>query len=127
MAPDELIAGANTDVVRFVPHDDVFAHASLVVTHAGLGARSPGPSVGASRCCACRWGAAQFFNAGQVAVLGVGRVIDAGAEPAAIATAVSAVLGDEAVLAASHQPAGGLSDYGGTPDGVAELERLVQG
>jgi UDP:flavonoid glycosyltransferase YjiC (YdhE family) len=123
--PADLVHGANTHVVRFVPHDQVFPNASLIVTHAGLGTVTRALQSGVPLLC-MPMGRDQFYNAAQVDRLGAGSIIDAGAEPAAIGTAVTATLNDHTMRANSRSLAARLSHYGGTAEGVAELECICR-
>ncbi len=69
--PASLPTTANAQVVRFVPHDRLLPHASLVVTHAGLGTVMMALAHGVPMLCA-PLGRDQFFNASRVEALGVG-------------------------------------------------------
>ena len=59
---------------RFVPHGEVLPHASLVVTHAGMGTVMSALSHGVPLLC-LPLGRDQFFNAAMVERLGAGRAL----------------------------------------------------
>ena len=69
--PESVAAPANARVVRFVPHGDLVPHASLVITHSGLGTVMTALSHGIPLLCV-PMGRDQFFNAERVSQLGAG-------------------------------------------------------
>jgi UDP:flavonoid glycosyltransferase YjiC (YdhE family) len=115
----------NTSIVRFVPHHDVLPHASLVVTHAGLGTVMSALGHGVAMVC-LPLGRDQFFNAAMVERLGAGHVLAADAGEEAIAAAVRAALDDES-RAGAKRMANVLANYGGGADAVDAIERIVTG
>ncbi|HEY5858104.1 MAG TPA: nucleotide disphospho-sugar-binding domain-containing protein [Aldersonia sp.] len=72
--PASVNAGANTRVVRYVPHSAILPSASLVITHAGLGTTMAELGRGVPLLCT-PMGRDQFFNAEQVQALGAGRML----------------------------------------------------
>jgi MGT family glycosyltransferase len=121
--PEAIAAPANTQVVRFVPHERLLPAAALVVTHAGLGTLMTALGHGVPVVC-LPMGRDQFFNASRVEDLGAGRVLDADASAAAVADTVRAALADAAIRAAAKQIAAVIAGYGGAADAVDELEKL---
>ena len=92
--PSALAAAANTDVTRFVPHGNVLPHASLVVTHAGLGTVMSALSHGVPLVC-LPLGRDQFFNAAMVERVGAGRSLPGDADVNTIADTVRELLDDD--------------------------------
>jgi MGT family glycosyltransferase len=124
--PATIEAGANTRVVQFVPHDQLFPHASLVVTHAGLGTVMSALSHGVPMLCV-PMGRDQFFNAMRVEALGAGRTVHLGADAAAITGAVQAMLDDSAARDGAKRMANVIAGYGGAGAAVEEIVGLARG
>ena len=93
VSPDSISAPSNTQVVCFVPHEQVVPHAFLVVTHAGLGTIMKAFAYGVPLVC-MPMGRDQFFNAA-VEALGAGMTIAIDADPTAIAEVVRRALEDQ--------------------------------
>jgi UDP:flavonoid glycosyltransferase YjiC (YdhE family) len=72
--PTSVTAGANTQVVRYVPHAQILPSAALVITHAGAGTTMAALGHGVPLLCT-PMGRDQFFNAEHVQALGAGRMI----------------------------------------------------
>jgi MGT family glycosyltransferase len=123
--PASVAAGANTEVVRYVPHAELLPSTSLVITHAGLGTAMAALGSGVPMVCV-PMGRDQFFNAEQVQRLGAGRMLLPGADAAAIAAAAREVLADAAYEAAAGRMAVAISGYGGAGEAVLALERMRQ-
>jgi MGT family glycosyltransferase len=123
--PAEVTPAANTQIVRFVPHDSLFPAASLVVTHAGLGTVLTALSHGLPLLC-LPMGRDQFFNASRVEALGAGKALDVGADAAAVAEAVAALLVDDEARAGAKRLASVIAGYGGAQDAVHEIEALFE-
>jgi UDP:flavonoid glycosyltransferase YjiC (YdhE family) len=121
--PAAIMAAGNTEVVRFVPHRQVLPEASLVVTHAGLGTVLTGLAHGVPLVCV-PMGRDQFFNAAMVERLGVGSVVDPGADARAFAAAVADALASKEMAAAAGVFARVIAGYGGASAAVAALEDL---
>ncbi len=115
---------ANTTVVGYVPHRELLPHASLVVTHAGLGTVMTSLAHGVPLLCV-PMGRDQFFNASRVAELGAGRMLTPDTDEATIAAAVRELLDDPAAREGAKQLAAVIAGYGGADDAVAELTRLA--
>ena len=124
--PSSVAAGANTRVVRYVPHATILASASLVITHAGLGTTLAALGRGVPLLCT-PMGRDQFFNAEQVQVLGAGRMLMPDASSDAIAQAATDILDDERFRAGAKQMAVAIGGYGGAGQAAAALATLAQG
>ena len=122
--PASVKAGANTQVVRYVPHAGILPSASLVITHAGLGTTLAALGHGVPLLCT-PMGRDQFFNAEQVQALGAGRMLmpDSGSDT--IAQAATEILGDDRFKAGAKQMAVAIGGYGGTTAAAAALEALA--
>jgi UDP:flavonoid glycosyltransferase YjiC (YdhE family) len=121
--PASVDAGANTQIVRYVPHAEILPSASLAIIHAGLGTTMAALGHGVPLLCT-PMGRDQFFNAEQVQALGAGRMLmpDAGSD--AIAAAARDVLDDGRFTAGAQRMAAAISHYGGSTAAVAALEAL---
>ena len=110
--------------MRFVPHDEVLAQASLVITHAGLGTvmnalRHGVPMVSAPM------GRDQFFNAAMVERLGAGRSVPPDATADVIRAQVEAVLHDADAKAAAKAMAGVIAGTRARDEAIDVLEGLA--
>ena len=123
--PAAISAGANTQVVQYLPHSKVLPSASLVITHAGLGTVMASLGHGVPLVCV-PMGRDQFFNAERVAALGAGMMLPPGADAAAIAGAAQTVLDDDRFRDAARQMAATIATYGGAAGAVTELEALTR-
>jgi UDP:flavonoid glycosyltransferase YjiC (YdhE family) len=122
--PASVHAGANTRVGRYVPHDEILASASLVITHAGLGTTMAALGRGVPLLC-LPMGRDQFFNAEQVQALGAGRMLMPDSSSEAIAQAATGILGDDRLKAGAKQMAVTIGGYGGAAAAAAALESLA--
>ena len=122
--PASLDAGANTQVVRYVPHATILPSASLVITHAGLGTTLAALGRGVPLLCT-PMGRDQFFNAERVQALGAGRMLMPDSSADAIAQAAAEILADDDYTAAAKHTAVMMGAYGGATDAVAALEALA--
>ena len=121
--PASVNAGANTQVVRYVPHAEILQSASLVITHAGLGTTMAALGRGVPLVCT-PMGRDQFFNAEQVQALGAGRMLMPDSSSDAIAQAATDILGDDHFTVAAKQMAVSIAGYGGAAEAAAALEAL---
>jgi MGT family glycosyltransferase len=121
--PATVTAGANTQVVRYVPHAEILPSASLVITHAGLGTTMAALGRGVPLLCT-PMGRDQFFNAERVQALGAGRMLMPDSGAAAIAQAATDILGHDRFKAGAKQMAVVIGGYGGAPAAAAALEGL---
>ena len=122
--PASVNAGANTQVVRYVPHAEILPSASLVITHAGLGTTMAALGHGVPLLCT-PMGRDQFFNAEQVQALGAGRMLMPDSSSDAIAQAATDILGDDRFKAGAKQMAVAIGGYGGAAAAAAALESLA--
>jgi MGT family glycosyltransferase len=125
VSPDSISAPSNTQVVRFVPHEQVVPDASLVVTHAGLGTIMKAFAYGVPLVC-MPMGRDQFFNAARVEALGAGMTIAVDTDATAIAEAVRRALEDQTLRSNARHLAGLVATYGGEADAVAEIESVCR-
>jgi UDP:flavonoid glycosyltransferase YjiC (YdhE family) len=121
--PASVNAGANTRVVRYAPHAEILASASLVITHAGLGTTMAALGRGVPLLCV-PMGRDQFFNAEQVHAIGAGRMLMPDSSSEAIAQAATDILGDDRLHAGAKQMAVAIGGYGGATAAAAALESL---
>jgi MGT family glycosyltransferase len=122
--PASVRAGANTQVVRYVPHTQVLPSASLVITHAGLGTTMSALAHGVPLLCT-PMGRDQFFNAEQVQALGAGRMLMPDSSSEVIGQAAADVLEDDRFKAGAKQLAVAIGGYGGAAQAAATLEGLA--
>lgn len=122
--PATVRAGANTEVVSYVPHSELLPSCSAVLTHAGMGTVMAALADGVPMVCV-PMGRDQFFNAEMVQMLGAGQMLMPDADPATIAAATRAVLNDAAFGVAAKRMAGTIADCPGAAGAVAALEALV--
>ena len=122
--PASVHAGANTRVVRYVPHAAILPSASLVITHAGLGTTMAALGRGVPLLCT-PMGRDQFFNAEQVQALGAGRMLMPDSSSDAIAQAATDILGDDHFKAGAKRMAIAIGGYGGAAQAAAALEALA--
>jgi UDP:flavonoid glycosyltransferase YjiC (YdhE family) len=122
--PASLNAGANTQVVRYVPHAEILPSASLMLTHAGVGTTIAALGRGVPLLCT-PMGRDQFFNAEQVQSLGAGLMLmpDSGSD--AIAQAATDILGDDRFTLGAKQMAAAIGRYGGAAAAAAALEAMA--
>ena len=123
--PASVNAGANTRVVRYVPHAEILPSASLVITHAGCGTTMATLGHGVPLLCT-PMGRDQFFNAEQVQALGAGRMLMPDSSSEAIAQAATDTLEDDRFSASAKQMAAVICGYGGAVEAAAALESLAQ-
>ena len=122
--PGSVSAGDNTKVARYIPHADILASASLVITHAGFGTTMA--ALGRSVPLLCLpMGRDQFFNAEQVQTLGVGRMLSAHSSAEEIAQTAMDILGEERFATGAKQMAIAIGGYGGAAAAAAALEALA--
>jgi MGT family glycosyltransferase len=122
--PASVTAGANTQVVRYVPHTEILPSASLVITHAGLGTTMAALGHGVPLLCT-PLGRDQYFNAERVQHLGAGRMLMPAADSDAIALAAKDILVDSRFTAEAKRMAAAIGGYGGATRAAAALEALI--
>ena len=123
--PSTVTAGANTQVVAYVPHAELLPSTSLVITHAGLGTVMTALGSGVPLLC-IPMGRDQFFNAEQAQTLGAGRMLMPDADVSTIIDAAREVLDDQTSRSAAKKMASTISSYGGASAAVTALELLTQ-
>jgi MGT family glycosyltransferase len=125
VAPDDVQAPPNVDVMRAVPHRQVLAEASVVITHAGHGTVLKTLAAGVPMVC-MPMGRDQRDNTVRVLRLGAGVRISKSSKPDRIATAVSHVLEEPAYASAARRFADVLAREAATlPSGADEAESLL--
>jgi MGT family glycosyltransferase len=122
--PASLTAGANTQVLRYMPHAEILPSASLVITHAGAGTTMAALGHGVPLLCT-PMGRDQFFNAEQVQTLGAGRMLLPDADSDAIALAAKDILADSHFAAEAKRMADAIGGYGGAARAAVALEALA--
>jgi UDP:flavonoid glycosyltransferase YjiC (YdhE family) len=122
--PADIAPAPNTQVARFIRHEELFPAASLVVTHAGLGTVLTALSHGSPLLC-LPMGRDQFFNASRVEALGAGRMLPPNADDATIVDAARDLLGDDPARAGAKRLAAVIAGYGGAKDAVREIEAVT--
>jgi MGT family glycosyltransferase len=122
--PATLTAGANTQVVRYVPHAEILPSASLVITHAGAGTTMAALGHGVPLLCT-PMGRDQFFNSERVQTLGAGRMLMPDSSSDTIARAATDILGDDRFAAGATQLAAAIAGYGGAAQAAVALESLA--
>ena len=122
--PDSVKAPANVQVVRAAPHAEVLRHASLVVTHCGHGTTLKTLAAGLPLVC-LPMGRDQLDVAARVVHAGAGLRLKQSARPAAIARAVTKILGDPGYAAQAGRIAAAIAAERETDLAVAEIEALV--
>lgn len=123
--PATVRRGENTQVVSYVPHADLLAKVSLVITHAGLGTVMAALGAGVPLLCV-PMGRDQFFNAERTEALGAGRMLPPDAGVSMIAAAAAEILGDGAFTDAAKRMATTIGSYEGArgaADALASLAR----
>jgi UDP:flavonoid glycosyltransferase YjiC (YdhE family) len=122
--PASVTAGANTQVVRYVPHAEILPSASLVITHAGAGTTMAALGHGVPLLCT-PIGRDQFFNAERVQALGAGRMLMPDADSDAIASAATDILADSRFTTKAKRMADAIGGYGGAARAATALEALA--
>lgn len=122
--PASVNAGANTQVVRYVPHSEILPSASLVITHAGAGTTMAALGHGVPLLCT-PMGRDQFYNAEQVQALGAGRMLTPDSGSDAIARAAADVLEDSRLTAGAKRMAAAIGRCGGATEAAAALEDVA--
>ena len=121
---DGLRVPPNATVEEWVPHRDVLAQASVVITHAGLSTVMAALAHGVPLVC-LPLGRDQPWNAERVATLGLGRSLDRDASVEDIRAAIEDVLGDPSYRQEANRMAGIIAGYGNGASAVTELESLL--
>jgi MGT family glycosyltransferase len=124
--PASIRARQGISILRHMPHGQLLPHASLVVTHAGLGTVLAALSHGVPLLC-MPMGRDQFFNSARVEALGAGRTISCRAEADEIANAANALLRNDQTRSAARRTATAIAARGNDAEAaIAELEALAR-
>jgi MGT family glycosyltransferase len=123
--PASVSAGANTQVVRYVPHAEIVPSTSLVITHSGLGTVMAALGRGVPLLCT-PMGRDQFFNAERVQALGAGRMLMPDSSSESIARAAQDILDDDRFMVGAKQMADTIGGYGGAAEAADAFEGLVR-
>jgi MGT family glycosyltransferase len=115
----------NAAIQRFVPHETVLPSVVATVTHAGHGTVSASLAHRVPVVALPNPAADQPFLAAMLQKLGAGIALDGEAEPAAIRTAVKAVMGQPSYAAAAGRLADAISSAAGATGAADELERVA--
>lgn len=126
LAPDELELPASALVRAYVPHRALLPHATLVVTHGGMGTIMAAFACGIPLVC-LPLGRDQPGNASRVAALGAGVALRQDADERAIARAVSGALTSVTLRAGAARMRASVASYGGGRRAVEALEGLAAG
>ncbi|MGX7825637.1 macrolide family glycosyltransferase [Actinokineospora sp. 24-640] len=113
----------NVEVHRFVPHVAVLEHASLCVTHAGMGTAMEALRAGVPMVCVPT-SALDRPTAKRVTDLGLGAALDPNSLSGDdLVAAITAVMGDPATAANATAMAAAIADAGGAGRAADEIER----
>jgi UDP:flavonoid glycosyltransferase YjiC (YdhE family) len=119
-----LTPGPNTIVVPFVPHREVFPHASLVVSHAGWGTINAALSCGVPMVCVpC--GRDQPDGARRVEAAGAGVVVRKTASATRLRDAIATALADDGLRQGAARMADALGRQDGADVAVREIVDVV--
>ena len=126
VAPQDVLAPPNVEVLQAAPHQQILAHASVVVTHAGHGTVLKSLSAGVPLVC-IPMGRDQRDNTVRVLRLGAGVRLSTRSKPDHIAAAVSEVLSNPQYASAARRFAGVLRREAQTaPSAADEAESLIK-
>lgn len=124
LEPHEVPARPGMAVSHHLPHTMVLPHASLVVTHAGVGTIMAAFACGVPMLC-MPLGREQPGNAEQVRALGAGRMIAPHTPVEDVRAAIVDVLGSDALRAGARRMAESVAGYGRGHRAIHELEGLL--
>ncbi len=124
LEPNEVAARRGMVVRNYVPHAIVLPHASLVVTHGGMGTVMAAFAHGVPMLC-MPLGRDQLGNAEMVAVLRAGRTIAADASTEEVRSAVVDALGSDALRVGARRMAEIVAGYKRGAQAIDELESLL--
>ena len=123
--PSRLPRADNVVLAEFVPHADVLPHASLVVTHAGMGTVHAALAAGVPLVC-MPGGRDQADVAARVVAAGAGVRLRQGAGRARLREAVQGALADPSLAAGARRLGAELADRDGAAGAADELESLAR-
>ena len=123
LAPDEIHLPASVVVRNYIPHLAVLPHASLVITHGGMGTIMAAFACGVPLVC-IPLGRDQTVNGQQVQNLGSGLTLPTDALPEEIGTAASQVLSSRDLSVGARRIAEVTATYRRGEIAVEEIESL---
>lgn len=124
IAPSEIVAPANVEVLQHVDHNAVFPHLDFLVTHAGHGTVARALAQGVPTLCA-PLGRDQFMIAKRVEDLGLGHVADAASNADVFREAIGGLMADHALHERCKAFAAQLADHPGPELAVETLEEAA--
>jgi UDP:flavonoid glycosyltransferase YjiC (YdhE family) len=124
MSPDRFQAPANTQLVPFVPHQQILPHTTLAITHGGHGTVLGALSYGVPLIC-MPMGRDQGDVAARVVWRGAGIRISPKATPRAFRSAITRVLNDSHYRDAARTIASNIARSDEPARAVLELEALI--
>ncbi len=124
LEPNEVSAPSDVVVRRYVPHAIVLPHASMVVTHAGMGTIMAAFAHGVPMLC-MPLGRDQSENAQKVEALAAGRTISPEASVEEVRAAIVDVIGSDVLRTGARRMAEIIAGYGGGNQAIDELESLI--
>jgi MGT family glycosyltransferase len=124
IAPQDICAPENVEVIAFAPHEAILPTANLLITHAGHGTVMAGMEFGVPMLC-LPMGRDQPLVAKCAASLGVAHV--AAPDTPDLATTVEAALADEGMRAKAAAFARSVRGFGGEAAAVAAVEAAAGG
>ena len=122
--PAELRARPDIRVEHYVPHESVFPHAQLVITHGGMGTLLECFRAGVPSIC-IPLGRDQHENTRAASALNATLAVDAGASHSEIATAIEEALQSPTIRDGVDAMARALARYGGAATAAHEIEQLA--
>lgn len=124
LKPHEVPAPSGMVVRRYVPHEMILPHTSLLVTHGGTGTIMAAFASGVPMVC-MPLGRDQPGNAERVEALSAGRTISPDASVEEVRAAVVSVIGSDALRVGARRMAEVVASYGRGNQAIDELESLL--
>lgn len=121
--PAELPRRPGIRVERYIPHESVFPHARLVLTHGGMGTLLECFRAGVPSIC-IPLGRDQHDNADAASALNATVALDASATTSELQAAIDEALHSPTIHAGVSAMAQTLADYGGAAAAADEIDRL---
>ena len=124
-SPDTLDTADNVTAVEFIPHDALLPDTDLLVNHAGHGTVMAGVTHGVPMLC-LQMGRDQPDVADQVAILGLGAVLEADASVQALRQTISDMLSDRQLSETSSAFAHSLKTHPGLEEAIAAIRGVIE-